>query len=58
MRQVELLETLLEVEHGGGRVRLGLDDRELAELDAGARDRAAADEARPRREAELVEARR
>ena len=56
MRQVELVETLLEIEHGGGRVRLGLDDRELAELDAGARDRAAADEARPRREPELVEA--
>ena len=57
MRQLELVETLLEVEHGGGRVRLRLDDRELAELDAGARDRAAADEARPRRQPELVEAR-
>ena len=51
------VEPLLEVEHGGGRVGLRLDDRELAELDAGARDRAAADEARPRREPELVEAR-
>ena len=53
MRQLELLETLLEVEHGRRRVRLRLDDRELAELDAGARDRAAADEARPRRRARV-----
>ena len=57
MRQLELVETLLEVEHGGGRERLGLDDRELAELDAGARDGAAADQARARRQPELVEAR-
>src|SRR5690606_21424059 len=56
LERAEVAEPLLELRDRGGGRRLGLDDRELAVLDAGARDGAPTERAGAGLEAELGEA--